>query len=45
MKPLFLQFPRIPVEGHSSLQHHPRLQTPVRKEGHGSEKYTKETVM
>jgi hypothetical protein len=39
MKPLSLQFPRIPVEGHSNLQHHPRLQTPVTKECKDSEEH------
>ena len=43
MKPLSLQFLRIldhhPVEGHSILQHRPRLQTPVTEEGCDSKEY------
>jgi hypothetical protein len=39
MKPLSLQFLRIPVEGHSNLQHRPRLQKPVTKECKDSEEY------
>lgn len=44
---LALQFPHIldhpPVEGHSILQHHPCLQTPVAKEGHNQEVYRAST--